>query len=428
LAPRKPYFEQGYYTSPVLKYFTRHDADAIKEFEGHVSQRIIDFLKTGGYGSFLVHLTHVGYEWDTSVPCSIVWAEKLTIPDARSILSIFESLACKSIRRVFCYEGTTNSYAHKDHQAQTFHFRQHQISPYLGSSLSVTDSSRSFSLGCYFRFGDRADQYCLTVHHGVCESNDSMTPQSVPVTTVQQPSHSDFTAAEEALCEDLAMIDVGSKCHRNLSRKDVEEDLNDLRSKNTTFGSVERSELCHAEYNGLTVNVDWALIKLDPSRQGRNILRYDTGEKRRWIPRDRNGNIYVRGTEDIVEGAQVLKSGRRTGVTLGRIDFVYGKASIGGITTSEFTVISNFDDVFSDRGDSGGPVINTEGKVVGMILGGTNGTPVVLEGHEQLGNVVATYVTPVNLLKERIEHQVGETLLLDVVDVDKLKSEGTDFI
>jgi hypothetical protein len=51
-----------------------------------------------------------------------------------------------------------------------------------------------------------------------------------------------------------------------------------------------------------------------------------------------------------------------------------------------------------------------------------------LEGQEQLGHVTVPYVTPIHLIKERIESQIGKRLVENIIDVEKLEAEGVDAI
>jgi hypothetical protein len=92
--------------------------------------------------------------------------------------------------------------------------------------------------------------------------------------------------------------------------------------------------------------------------------------------------------------------GRSTGETIGRIAFRHSDVRFEGMErTSEYPIVSESSTgVFSLRGDSGATVFNVDGEVVGMVLGGVLGRPRILVGHESLGEVYASYVTPITVI------------------------------
>jgi len=73
-------------------------------------------------------------------------------------------------------------------------------------------------------------------------------------------------------------------------------------------------------------------------------------------------------------------------VTSGEVGFVYGHIKLDEFSgvTPEYTITTSYLHAFSGSSDSGGPVINTDGQVVGLVLGETTGSPVKLIGHEDL--------------------------------------------
>jgi hypothetical protein len=68
------------------------------------------------------------------------------------------------------------------------------------------------------------------------------------------------------------------------------------------------------------------------------------------------------------------------------------------------------------KGDSGAPVVNDGGEVVGLVLGGTDGTPMMLKGHEELGPVCVTYISSAQMVMQRIAEAFGEEVILQVED------------
>ena len=72
------------------------------------------------------------------------------------------------------------------------------------------------------------------------------------------------------------------------------------------------------------------------------------------------------------------------------------------------------------KGDSGGPVFDKKGKVVGMCLGGSTGRPKKLIGHESLGELYVSYITPMELLLKRIHDILGRDTSIVVPRLDEL--------
>jgi hypothetical protein len=127
----------------------------------------------------------------------------------------------------------------------------------------------------------------------------------------------------------------------------------------------------------------------------------------------------------------VAKTGRTTGQTDGKVAFRYAyvKLEKSPGVTNEYTIIAeSYLEVFSSEGDSGAPVMDSDGKVVGMCLGGTTGRPKTLVGHESLGDLWVSYVTPMGLILQRIFELTGKQPRVVVPDLDELEREGTQFV
>jgi len=67
---------------------------------------------------------------------------------------------------------------------------------------------------------------------------------------------------------------------------------------------------------------------------------------------------------------------------------------------------------FSEKGDSGAPVISNWGEVLGFILGGSDGRPLVLKGHEELSPVYVTYISPATMVMKRIAKKMGDVEII----------------
>lgn len=107
----------------------------------------------------------------------------------------------------------------------------------------------------------------------------------------------------------------------------------------------------------------------------------------------------VKGVADPVPGEAVLKVGRTTGCTYGRVNGIRNAAILdtAETPTSEYVVLGNDGVSFSEPGDSGAWVINTKGEVVGVVTGGNNGV---------------SYIKPIKTILKDISKETGLTLAL----------------
>ena len=66
-------------------------------------------------------------------------------------------------------------------------------------------------------------------------------------------------------------------------------------------------------------------------------------------------------------------------------------------------------------GDSGAPVVDHTGAVVGFVFAGCPGMPMALDGHEELGPVYVSYIESAKMVFDRISSGFGEEVELAVV-------------
>ncbi|KAF5346983.1 hypothetical protein D9758_010100 [Tetrapyrgos nigripes] len=109
----------------------------------------------------------------------------------------------------------------------------------------------------------------------------------------------------------------------------------------------------------------------------------------------------------------VVKNGMGTGVTYGRAtgmeSFVREYNDYGTKKTSTELAVysySNKDGAFSASGDSGSIVVDGEGRIVGLLTGGSGSTE----------STDATYLTPYWWIDEQIKKQFPHSFLYDIVD------------
>jgi hypothetical protein len=123
---------------------------------------------------------------------------------------------------------------------------------------------------------------------------------------------------------------------------------------------------------------------------------------------DSDRKYWVAGEEETKIGSLVMIAGRATGVTVGCIDFLKFDLKLphSPSKTVEFAVTSKGSIFFSELGDSGGPVVGRDGKLIGIIIGGSLGIE-AWEGHGSFGMVKLSYVTPWSLIKQRVRENLG---------------------
>jgi hypothetical protein len=426
---------------PMLQYFVRRNRAAEEEFLT-MAPIITSLLRQMNYNSYCVTYAHVGYEKESSLPCMLVIASGFVDRDAINIIERVRSYpGRKAIARAFAFEGTNTEFS-----IDVEEVRAYQQKPQPGSSIGSSASpDSSFSLNCYFRDQNKNNDkvYSLTVHHGVSGKPEPIPLQANPTVTIQQPSIPDLDSSKNHLIETIDSTRSYLQSDRRISAA-VRESREHLIASTTNvldahlkidseFGTVVVSSgLAHVQFEGRTMNEDWALIAVDPSRVGENYMWCDDLRKRplEGTPHNFCGQ-YVSGLrapriDDDEEEPLVRKWGRKTGISTAPIHLVYSHVKLPGIEgeTSEYTITTGVR--FSDRGDSGGPVLDMENKLLGMVLGGSDGTPAVLEGHERLGAVWCSYITPIQLILERVALVTGMRLEPILVDLDERERSGEE--
>ena len=118
--------------------------------------------------------------------------------------------------------------------------------------------------------------------------------------------------------------------------------------------------------------------------------------------------------------SSMRKTGRVIDVTIDCIDFLKFdvKLSHSSSKTIEFAVTSKRLIYFSEPEDSGGSIVESDEKLVDIIIEGTLGVE-VWEGHGSFGVVKLSYVTPWSLIKQRVRENIG-------CDIELLKSKVGD--
>jgi hypothetical protein len=161
-----------------------------------------------------------------------------------------------------------------------------------------------------------------------------------------------------------------------------------------------------------------------PAKVGKNAVMgyFHTAGKNQWVPRVRD-KMYIRGIGDIGQGDIIRKAGRATGATIGKMEFAYSFVQFddSDIRTREWCVVTSpMAEFFSGKGDSGAPVISQFGQVIGFILGESDGAPMILTGHENLGPVFVSCISPANLIMERIAKKLDAIVEVVVEDIDEI--------
>ena len=63
---------------------------------------------------------------------------------------------------------------------------------------------------------------------------------------------------------------------------------------------------------------------------------------------------------------------------------------------------------FSDHGDSGAVAFDEWAKASGMVMGTTIGKRKDITGHESLGHLMVSYITPMSVITDRIKAVTGK--------------------
>jgi hypothetical protein len=428
---RAPYYEQGYVVNPILKYYSRRDRAAENEYVDKVAPEVVGFLEKRKYCAFYVGVVHVGYKRSTSVPCVVLIAKEFHTEDAKAVISTFEGLKCKELKSLFCFEGTTNSSI----SDSLGNLTAHQTTPEIGSSIGVFGEKGSFSIGLYAHFADDEDNdYVLTVHHGISNEINPTTPSTLPEILVQQPSQKDFNSKRDEYLESLSNVKDGPTLRTPYRAEYYEKMIDRMDNLNLQYGKVHFSEVVVVEYEGRRIWSDWAVVKIKRDSlkcDNMNYIKFphdDSGET--FHPRDKT-RVYITGTTSDCTGAVVVKRGRVSGSTKGVIRFVYDHVRIegSGETTTELTIVDKVGDRrFSRKGDSGAPVVDKAGRVVGIIIGGSTGAPIALKGHESLGLINVSYISPIDSILDRISQVTSKSLSIDTANLSELEQNGTEII
>lgn len=405
------------------------DVDAEAEFEV-VAPQMASLLSNWGYGSYTVSLAHAGYSNFDTVPVVLVVAHELKFQHGNELVQVFDELPRQYLREMFCYEGDTRGYVIGEDMQMPQDKVDCGFSIGPASDVRGADPTSSCSLGFYVRIDGDPAVYATCVHHALGSEVTPLTLGSLPEIPMQHPSSRDLQNLVEDFEDELKEATESAAVKGNLlvSPKQLMKDISKYKNLDTAYGNVVASALGVMEVDGSKVSEDWMLMRVNPARVGKNHVYASMAVKAAgsrglaWTPHDYTG-VFVNGVNNLAKGLWVRKSGRSTGDTIGRVQFAYAHAKLKGnpCETREWTVISTHFSkygIFSSEGDSGAAVVDKKGDLVGVILGGTSGKPIELEGHEDLGKVFVTYLTPAPLILQQIASIFGRKVTVELVDLD----------
>jgi hypothetical protein len=89
--------------------------------------------------------------------------------------------------------------------------------------------------------------------------------------------------------------------------------------------------------------------------------------------------------------------------------------------TREYTVV-NLESVryFADQGDSAAVAFDERAQASGMVMGTTIGKRKEITGHESLGHLMVSYITPMSVITDRIKAVTGKDATVIVQNLDEL--------
>ncbi|KAI9784443.1 MAG: hypothetical protein M1839_002099 [Geoglossum umbratile] len=146
-------------------------------------------------------------------------------------------------------------------------------------------------------------------------------------------------------------------------------------------------------------SLDWALVDISDTRRGENKVPEMMGEPLEYE--------FLSEGDAVVEVAEltlddyVVKAGYATNTTYGTVSHIQHDCNIPGnsSTTSEYVVVGHKGKAFALGGDSGAFVLNSYGKLVGLLIA----------GHETLDAVL---VTPITEVMQDIQQVTGHQVTL----------------
>ena len=410
---------------PFGQYFTKR-LDAQPEYQSRIRPLLLSFCKAT-FTSFSLGLLAYGVTYTSTHNAIIVIANNVDTTHRQSIYDLVQSL--KDLNHAYvinCYVGETTVCSMDDG-----HLREHSQHPEIGQSLGVANCSSSFSLGAYLRLEGDDNDYALSVYHGLPLPVHNIEANSTPI-VIEQPSQSDYEAAIKSVEGTIDLYDgeVWTKIpFIEQRRKQAKEQLRNIRSVQRNFGQVVAGEMAVVDTEIGVSWADWILIKVDPPRVRRypNILDFqpkDIMNQALFVPRDHR-YYYITSEGKVELGVQIVKAGRATGITTGKIEFVKFDVKLpdSSAVTSEYTVVSPPTHVFSVRGDSGAGVLGPNGAFLGTILGGCEGFT-LRPGCEDQGFIKLSYITPWTLLSKRIRKALKREVYVKSIPAELISEDG----
>ena len=416
LAPRPPVVKDRFTHRPSIQYFCIPNEPGAREFEQIIDQ-LTTFLDAKAYSRVAVGVTHAGYEHRTAIPIVYVIAKGFRREDALWLTTEwFPSRELQILSRLVCYQGTARSQMAGD--PFTLHERLDPV--VMGSAISEAGGDTSFSSGIFIQTTEQPNEtFMLSVHHGL--TMDPTPIDSKAARTIIQPSQIDIDGTKRILLERYHNVLVdGPTPRRPEPAEYYKAEYDEFADADFDLGSAVHSMFTVTDYDNARVNIDIAVIQITTDRQVKNIIPYS---KYHFGDEDWDGDfgpykagyIHISGEGILEKNKSILKSGMKTGTTSGRIELIYTRAKLTGIDeyTSEYTVVSrNPHSLFAKSGDSGAIVVNENGQVVGMVIGGDDGVPDVLEGYDHWGALNTTYITPFALIRREVESCIGPFTIL----------------
>lgn len=384
----------------------------------------------GIFDSYVFGFLHIGETKSTAFPAVVVIGSGMDETIARNIKAKLDELQTTHVCDFAFYEGQASKKCDLGDTGSTQNVPENAARDVeIGRSIGPVGVPLSCSLGPHFRLENDDSSYCVTVQHGVNETPLSSTTQRIPI---QQPSSPDLDDQHSALNETIQSIEDGAYAHIPRSRNIIADARTDLEKLNTDEkdGKFIIGNVIAQKFGTFPegASEDWAIIKLqDSSHVINRIPTAHIIKDPLAIPLDSSHNYYITQADDLYVNDKVYKFGRSTSVTEGEILCVRYDVKLPGAqsATNEYTVISNnIHNRFASPGDSGSPVMGNFGTLKGIIVGGTEGAPVLLEGYSHLGPVVLAYITPWTYIKSSIERTLNCNVILDVVPEDRLASNG----
>jgi hypothetical protein len=258
--------------------------------------------------------------------------------------------------------------------------RQFCLTPGPGSSLAHVDDDRgSVSLGGYLRGKTTGKVVGVTVGHAILDKPTILAKHTTPPLTVLDgtgfghrlvsPSDADHVELRQfyrTTAEEFSKAKNSAEAQRFRDLYEAEKNREYCRYYGESIRAIWRMSPDPVIHQYYVTDGDFCLVSPKADRMGKNNVK---------IPEISGMAQCIRGAGHDADDKRVYKIGRTTSFTTGRIQAGYGVYAHERLPTVMIRAktIRGSHGHFCGKGDSGSFVVDAEGGVVGVLVGGIIG-------------------------------------------------------